>query len=89
MLAKFSVKKPYTIAVAIVLIIILGFVSYSHMTLDLLPSINLPYAVISTSYVGASPEQVEQTVTKPCLLYTSKAALLPLSQEDLGRCRCA
>ena len=65
MLAKFSVKKPYTIAVAILLILILGFVSYSHMTLDLMPSINLPYAVISTSYVGASPEEVEQTVTKP------------------------
>lgn len=65
MLSKFSVKKPYTVAVAIVLVIILGFVSYSHMSVDLIPSFNLPYAVVSTSYRGASPEEVEQTVTNP------------------------
>ena len=63
MLSKFSVKKPYTVIVAIVLVVILGFVSYSKMTLDLLPSINMPYAVISTTYSGASPETVEKTVT--------------------------
>ena len=65
MLSKFSVKKPYTVVVAIVLVIILGFVSYTHMSVDLIPSFNLPYAVISTSYRGASPEEVEQTVTNP------------------------
>ena len=63
MLSKFSVKKPYTVIVAIVLVVILGFVSYSKMTMDLLPSINMPYAVITTTYSGASPETVERTVT--------------------------
>ncbi len=63
MLSKFSVKKPYTVIVAIVLVVILGFVSYSKMTMDLLPSINMPYAVISTTYSGASPETVEKVVT--------------------------
>lgn len=65
MLSKFSVKKPYTIVVAIVLVLILGVVSYANMSVDLIPSFNLPYAVISTSYPGASPEEVEQTVTSP------------------------
>ena len=65
MLSKLSVKKPFTVVVAIVLVIILGVVSYTHMSLDLIPSINLPYAVVTTTYVGASPEQVEQTVTSP------------------------
>ena len=60
MLSKFSVKKPYTVIVAIVLVVILGFVSYSKMTMDLLPSINMPYAVITTTYSGASPETVER-----------------------------
>lgn len=65
MLSKFSVKKPYTIMVAVVLVIILGVVSFSNMTVDLLPSMNLPYALVMTAYPGASPEEVEETVTKP------------------------
>ena len=65
MLSGFSVKKPYTVVVGVVLIIILGVVSFTHMTVDLLPSINLPYALVITGYVGASPEEVEEIVTKP------------------------
>lgn len=65
MLSRFSVKKPYTVVVGIVLVIILGVVSLSKMSTDLLPSINLPYAIVITSYPGASPEQVENAVTQP------------------------
>ena len=65
MLSRFSVKKPYTVIVGIVLVIILGVVSLSKMSTDLLPSINLPYAIVVTTYPGASPEQVESTVTQP------------------------
>ena len=65
MISKFSVKKPYTVVVGIVLVIILGVVSFSKMTVDLLPSMNLPYAVVMTTYPGASPEEVEEIVTKP------------------------
>ena len=65
MLAKFSVKKPYTVFVAVILVIILGVVSFMNMTADLLPSMNLPYALVMTTYPGASPEEVETEVTKP------------------------
>ena len=65
MISKYSVKKPYTVLVAVVLVIVLGFVSFTKMTTDLLPSMNLPYAVVMTTYVGASPETVETVVTKP------------------------
>lgn len=65
MLSKFSVKKPYTVVVGVVLIIILGVVSFGNMTVDLLPSMNLPYALVMTTYIGASPEEVEEVVTKP------------------------
>ena len=65
MLSKFSVKKPYTVVVAVVLVLILGYVSFDKMTVDLLPDMNLPYAVVMTTYPGASPEEVEATVTKP------------------------
>lgn len=65
MLSKFSVKKPYTVMVGVVLVLILGVVSFMNMTTDLLPSINLPYALVMTTYPGASPEEVEMVVTKP------------------------
>jgi multidrug efflux pump subunit AcrB len=62
-LSEFSVKKPFTVLVGLVLVLILGIVSYTKMTVDLIPSINLPYAVVVTTYIGASPEQVETVVT--------------------------
>lgn len=65
MISRYSVKKPYTVVVAIVLVIILGVVSLGKMNTDLLPSMNLPYAVVVTSYGGASPETVETVVTRP------------------------
>lgn len=65
MVSKFSVKKPYTVLVAVVLVIILGCVSFTKMTADLLPSINLPYVIVMTTYPGANPETVETVVTKP------------------------
>ncbi|MGN0250048.1 MAG: efflux RND transporter permease subunit [Oliverpabstia sp.] len=65
MLSKFSVKKPYTVMVGVVLVLILGVVSFMNMTTDLLPNINLPYALVMTTYPGASPEEVEMVVTKP------------------------
>ncbi len=65
MLSKFSVKKPYTVLVAVVLAIVLGVVSFTKMTTDLLPNISLPYVIVMTTYVGASPETVEAVVTKP------------------------
>ena len=62
---KFSVKKPFTVLVAVIAIIALGVVSYMNMTPDLLPNMDFPYVVIVTTYPGASPEKVEQEVTKP------------------------
>lgn len=65
MLSKISVKKPYTVLVAVVLAIVLGVVSFTRMSTDLLPSISLPYVIVMTTYPGASPETVEMVVTKP------------------------
>ena len=65
MLPKFSVKKPLTVLVCMVLILVLGVVSFTKMTTDLLPNMNLPYVIAYTTYPGASPEKVESTVTNP------------------------
>ena len=65
MFGKFSVKKPYTVLVVVVLVIVLGIVSFTKMTSDLLPNISFPYVLVMTTYPGASPETVEMVVTKP------------------------
>lgn len=65
MISNYSVKKPFTVFVAVILVMILGFISFTNMTTDLLPKMDLPYALIITTYIGASPEKVETVVTKP------------------------
>ena len=62
---KYSVKKPFTILVAVILVLVLGVVSLLRIQTDLLPSMNLPYLLVITTYPGASPEQVEADVTQP------------------------
>ena len=62
---KFSVKKPLTVFVAVIAVLVLGVVAYFKMTPDLLPNMNFPYILIMTTYPGASPEKVEAEVTKP------------------------
>lgn len=57
MLPRLSVKKPYTILVAVVLVLVLGVVSFTGMTTDLLPNIELPYVVVVTAYPGRQPRK--------------------------------
>ena len=62
---KFSVKKPFTIFVAVIAILVLGVVAYTKMTPDLLPNMDFPYVIIMTTYPGANPEQVETEISRP------------------------
>lgn len=62
---KFSVKKPFTILVMVIAVIMLGVVSVTGMTTDLLPEMSLPYMIVITTYPGASPEKVESSVCEP------------------------
>lgn len=65
MISKYSVKKPFTVLVGVILVIVLGVVSLSRMTTDLLPDMSFQYALIITTDMGASPQEVESDVTAP------------------------
>jgi hydrophobic/amphiphilic exporter-1 (mainly G- bacteria), HAE1 family len=65
MLSKFSVKKPVTITMMILIVLLLGAVSLSKLNVDLMPSIELPYVMVQTTYSGAGPEEIENLVSKP------------------------
>ena len=52
---KYSVKKPFTVLVAVILVMVLGFVSLTGMQTDLLPNMNLPYLLVITTCSGLAP----------------------------------
>ena len=60
---KFSVKKPFTVLVAVIMVLMLGFVSIRNMQTNLLPDVSTPYLMVVTVYPGASPERVESEVS--------------------------
>ncbi len=65
MISKYSVKRPYTVFVVVIAVLVIGAVALMRMTADLLPNMNLPYVLIITTDMGASPETVEKEVTAP------------------------
>ncbi len=64
-MTKYCVKKPFTIFVAVIAVMVIGVVSLLRMQTDLLPDMSLPYLMIITTDPGASPEKVESDVTAP------------------------
>lgn len=59
-----AIKRPVTVLMCILIVIVLGFVSLSKVSIDLMPNINFPIAVVVTSYSGAGPQEIETIVTK-------------------------
>ncbi|MCG0276638.1 MAG: efflux RND transporter permease subunit [Thermosediminibacteraceae bacterium] len=64
-LAKFSIKRPVTMIMIVIIVLVLGAVSLERLGTDLLPDISFPTLMVITQYEGAGPEEVENLVTKP------------------------
>ena len=64
-IGKFSVKRPVTIAMCSLVLILFGVVSFTRMSVDLMPKMELPILAVMAPYDGAGPEEVEEMVTKP------------------------
>lgn len=64
-LSRFAVHRPVTVAILVGVVIILGFVAFSRLAVDLYPDIKLPVAAVITTYSGAGPEEVESQVSRP------------------------
>ena len=62
---KFFVKKPYMTVVAVIIILVIGWVSLGKMQTNLLPEMSLPNMLVITTDPGATPENIENDVTKP------------------------
>ena len=64
-ISDFSVERPVTIVMITLLVLFIGFISLTELPIDLLPELDLPFAVVMTNYSEAGPEQIESTVTRP------------------------
>jgi len=64
-ISRFSIRRPVLTVMASLIVIIIGGVSLSRLSIDLIPDITYPTLSISTNYENASPEEVEELITRP------------------------
>lgn len=64
-ISEISVRRPVTILMVMLIIVILGFVSLSKLPIDLYPNFEIPVAIVSTGYEGVGPQEMESLITQP------------------------
>ncbi len=64
-LPEFSVRRPVTVLMIIMVILVLGVISFPQLGLDMLPDITYPIISVITEYEGVAPEDMEKMVTRP------------------------
>lgn len=64
-LPKFAIRKPVTVYMIFIAVIILGLISLSKLSIDLMPDFSLPMSVVIVNYPGAGPAEIESMVTRP------------------------
>ena len=64
-LTRVAITRPVFILMVITAMVILGLVSFTRLNAELFPSISFPVVTVSTTYSGASPEDVDRLITQP------------------------
>ena len=64
-LAEVSVKRPVTIIMVMLIIILLGGISLTRLPINLLPNIEIPVSIVVTQYTGVGPQEIEKLITNP------------------------
>lgn len=64
-LAEVSVKRPVTIIMTMLIIILLGGISLTRLPIDLMPNIEIPVSIVVTQYSGVGPQEIEKLITNP------------------------
>ncbi|NMB34704.1 MAG: efflux RND transporter permease subunit [Firmicutes bacterium] len=64
-LSNFSVDRPVAVLMAVLAVVMIGFVSLSGLYLDLMPEMELPVAIVVTDYTGSAPQEVENLISRP------------------------
>lgn len=64
-IARLSIKRPIFMACIVILLMVIGFISFKRLGVDIFPPIDFPVVVVMTTYSGTSPEEIEKLITKP------------------------
>jgi len=63
--ASFAIKRPIVIASIVIITLVMGVLSINKLGVDMYPDVELPFILVTTEYPGASPEEVEEQISKP------------------------
>ncbi|MCP5103073.1 MAG: efflux RND transporter permease subunit [bacterium] len=87
-IVEFSIKRRVTVSMAVVVIVILGFTSFSKLGLDLFPDMEAPFISVVTNYSGVTSEDIEQNITRPLEQWISTVSrvkeIKSISQEGIS-----
>lgn len=72
-LPEFSIKRPVTVLMAVMVSLLLGFIAFTEIPVDLMPEVNYPTLSITTDYEGVGPEEVETLISRPMEQIVSSA----------------
>ena len=64
-ITKLILRRPVSTFLAVLSLLFFGFIAFTTMKMELLPDMNFPYMIVSTVYPGASPEDIDELVSKP------------------------
>ena len=64
-ITKLILRRPVSTFLAVLSLLFFGFIAFTTMKMELLPDMNFPYMIVSTVYSGASPEDIDELVSKP------------------------
>ncbi len=65
MISRIAARRPITTIMFTLMVIMGGALAYFNLNLALMPDIDMPIAVVSTTYVGAGPEEIQTLISKP------------------------
>ncbi len=64
-LPKLAIERPVFVSCVVILIMVLGFMAYRSLGVDLFPDVSFPFVSVTTPYKGAAPEEIETQISKP------------------------
>jgi len=64
-IASIFIRRPVTTIMLSLVVVVLGFMGFFTMGIDMYPNVDLPYVVVETSLPGSNPEEIETSITKP------------------------
>lgn len=64
-LPKLAIERPVFVTCVVILIMVLGYMSYRSLGVDLFPDVSFPFVSVTTPYKGAAPEEIETQISKP------------------------